>query len=115
MPPPAASDRPSEGPLRGLTALERLRTRVERAVAEIERLREENAALAERIGHLEEAVSGESPVLPIDGDPESLRDKVQGFIDAIDRALVTGEPPEGMLTSLGDDAPSDPQQTERDD
>ena len=101
MPSPAP-DRSSESPLRGLTALERLRGRVERAVEEIERLREENAALAERIGHLEEAVSGESPVLPLDGDPASLRDKVRGFIEAIDRALITGEPPEGLLHSPED-------------
>ncbi len=99
MPPPPAPDRTPEGPLRGLAALERLRGQVESAVTEIERLREQNAALAERIGQLEEAVSGESPVLPLDGDPASLRDKVKGFIDAIDRALATGEPPEGLVSS----------------
>ena len=113
MPPPPAPDRTPEGPLRGLAALERLRGQVESAVAEIERLREQNAALAERIGQLEEAVSGESPVLPLDGDPASLRDKVKGFIEAIDRALATGEPPEGLvsspdLASSPDAAPPDP-------
>ena len=109
MSPPPASARPSENPLRGLAALARLRTRVENAVAEIERLRDENAALAERVGYLEEAVSGEPPVLPLDGDPESLRDKVKGFIEAIDRALATGEPPEGFLNSTDDEPGARPE------
>ena len=68
--------------------LARLRERVEAAVREIERLRADNAALAARVDQLRDAVGddGLAPVLP--GDPDTLRARVQGFIDAIDEVLA---------------------------
>ncbi|MEM6326194.1 MAG: hypothetical protein AAF791_03665 [Bacteroidota bacterium] len=76
--PPLVPDPSREG--RGLM---RLRDRVAAAAAEIERLREENAALAERVAHL----SGGDAGIELSGDPAQLRTTIQGFIDAIDRVL----------------------------
>lgn len=95
-----ASDSP-DNPRPAADPLERLRDRVERAVSEIERLREENVRLAERVRELAEhdalRQQGESAVkIPvIDGDPEALRAKIQGFIGALDRVLIerSEEPP----------------------
>ena len=76
---PPDSGRPApDASASGGGALGRLRDRVEAAAAEIERLRAENAALAER-------ASGGG--VPLDGDPEALRGTIQGFIDAVDRVL----------------------------
>ena len=77
-------------PASGGGALARLRERVEAAAAEIERLRAENARLAERAAHADDAS------LPMAGDPAALRDTIQGFIDAVDRVLDGG----------GDDSPT---------
>jgi broad specificity phosphatase PhoE len=73
--------------------LARLRERVERAAAEIERLREENARLAERVAGLAEHevfASGEAalPKLAAGEDPEELKARIEGFIDALDRVLA---------------------------
>ena len=65
-------------------SLEQLRDRVTRAADEILRLREANQALAERIARLE---SEERTVVTFDDDPEALREKIAGFIEAIDRFL----------------------------
>jgi hypothetical protein len=88
---------------RGPDPLERLRDRVERAATEIERLREENALLAERLRALAEAGpegEGKTPQeLPaIGGDPEATREKIQGFLDALDRLLAerTASPPDPL-------------------
>jgi len=94
-------DRVEEGPegevfeelpasLRGIQALERLRDRIQTAANEILRLREENAALAERIARLEAHPSSmleEGTLLHLEEDPEVLRRKVAAFIEAIDRYL----------------------------
>lgn len=80
--------------LRGTQALERLRDRIRTATSEILRLREENAALAERIAHLEASVGGdleEGTLLHFDEDPEALRRKVNGFIEAIDQYLQSDQ------------------------
>jgi len=88
-PPPPASPAPGSAE-EGLAAMERLRKRVEAAVAEIERLRTENAALSERVealaahGNAGEATQG----LALEGDPDTLREQVEGFIEAIDRMLA---------------------------
>ena len=75
-----------------LRALVQLRDRVEAAAREVERLREENAALAERVAELQVGAGGlPSPLLP-GGDPEKLKAQIQGFIDAIDRVLSAPEP-----------------------
>lgn len=87
-----AGDPPPEGviEMRGTQALERLRDRIQAAANEIYRLREENAALADRISRLEARAGGdldEGTLLRLDEDPEALRRKVNGFIEAIDQYL----------------------------
>lgn len=92
---PARPDRPVDpaSEWRGLT---RLRDRVEVAAREIERLRTENAALAQRVLALEDARKDGGPALSLDAsDPDALRAKVQGFIDTIDRVLREGPPEAG--------------------
>lgn len=82
-PPSPASDAPSAATRREGNALVRLRERVETAAAEIERLRAENARLADRIARIGEG----GPGVSVSGDPAELRTSIQGFIDAIDRVL----------------------------
>lgn len=75
--------------LRGISSLERLRDRIDTAAMELRRLRDENRALAERIRELEarpEVDPGET-VLTFDRDPEVLKRKIAGFIDALDAYL----------------------------
>lgn len=91
--PGASADAASrEAADRSLQALDRLRERVEAAAAEIERLRTENADLAERVRSLAalEASGADPDALGVafDEDPEELRARVQHFIDAIDRMLA---------------------------
>jgi hypothetical protein len=76
--------------LKGPQSLERLRDRVKKAAHELERLRTENAALTERIRRLESrpAVDLDGTVLAFDEDPDVLREKVEGFIQAIDTYLA---------------------------
>ena len=84
-----ASTDPSPDSAESTTAsLEQLRDRVTRAVAEILRLREANRTLAQRIAHLE---SERAPGLQLDDDPEALREKITGFIEALDRFLEPQE------------------------
>ena len=104
MPPPAEHPRKkSESPvesrqgkrpagmvqMKGLGSLERLRDRVEVAAHELKRLREENEALSRRVRELESNPSGEpkASLLTSDQDPELLKRKITGFIEAIDRYL----------------------------
>ena len=70
-------------------SLERLRDRVENVAHELKRLREENQALSERIRELESrpGVDAQGTFLSLDHDPEQLRRKISGFIEAIDRYL----------------------------
>lgn len=77
-------------PLKGPQSLERLRDRVKKAARELERLRTENAALTERLRRLESrpAVDLDGTVLAFDEDPDVLREKVEGFIQAIDTYLA---------------------------
>ena len=88
-----SNDKPKRRPpvsLKNPQSLERLRDRVKKAARELERLRQENAALAERIRLLEArpAVDLEGTVLAFDEDPDLLREKVEGFIQAIDTYLA---------------------------
>ncbi|HEX8299892.1 MAG TPA: hypothetical protein VF594_12090 [Rubricoccaceae bacterium] len=87
---PDATSRAVAPPPTEWRALSRLRERVEAAVREIERLRADNAALAARVAELQEGLGDESPalVLPGAGDPDVLRARVQGFIDALDEVLA---------------------------
>lgn len=74
-------------------ALSALRDRVEAAAREIERLRAENAALAEQVAALQHDREG-APSFSFgsgEEDTAALRARVQGFIDTIDRLLEQGE------------------------
>ena len=61
------------------------------AADELRRLREENAALAARLAELESSARMEGrddeTLLLLDEDPEALKRKVDGFIEAIDQYL----------------------------
>lgn len=76
-------------PLRKIEALERLRDRVEAAADEILRLRAENEEMAKSINDLRNKLDSQNsrPAISFDGDADDLRDKVRGFIDAIDTYL----------------------------
>lgn len=103
----APSPEPSGGPVRlkAPQSLERLRDRVQAAADELARLRRENAALAARIRDLETrpAADPDASLLILDEEPEALRRKVQGFIDAIDRYLGNEEEAETEAESSDDD------------
>lgn len=76
-------------------ALVRLRGRVESAIAEIERLRSENVALARRVNELEsdtggDKEEGQSFAFDVSESDDELREKVQGFIDLVDDLLGEG-------------------------
>lgn len=73
--------------LRGPAALERLKSLVATTTHQLERLREENAALAARIAALEGEGDPETPLPRFEEDPEMLRQKVDSFIEAIDAYL----------------------------
>jgi hypothetical protein len=77
-------------PLKSPQSLERLRDRVQAAVHELDRLRKENAALTERIEQLETrpTLDVDDTLLAFDEHPDALREKVEGFISAIDQYLA---------------------------
>lgn len=86
-PPTDAADRP-EGGRAELRSLLHLRDRVEAAAREIERLRTENAALAQRVLELQDDRHRAPSFAFGEGeDPEALKARVQGFIDTIDGLL----------------------------
>jgi len=81
---------PKAGGLKGTRALRKLRDRVELAAHELIRLREENTALQHRIEELEAlpaSEGGDAGMLLFDTDPETLKRKVEGFIQSIDNYL----------------------------
>ncbi len=88
--PNGETPRPVAPPPTEWRALSRLRERVVAAAREIERLRSDNAALARRVAELQAGLGDDAPALalPDMGDPEALRARVQGFIDAIDEVLA---------------------------
>lgn len=92
--PADASNADASGGLKGTRSLRRLRDRIERAAHELQVLREENAALNERIQELEAmpSDSGEGGVRFLETDPDALKRKVEGFIDVIDQYLDQKEP-----------------------
>ncbi|HYE59127.1 MAG TPA: hypothetical protein VD948_11505 [Rhodothermales bacterium] len=72
--------------------LERLRVRVLDAVREIERLREENDVLAARLADLEAGSARAVQDAFLEGsDPAVLRERVEGFIEALDLYLAQDE------------------------
>ncbi len=85
------SREPIRGPvhLKGTRSLERLRDRIDLAVKELVRLREENAALQKQLdsfqSHGIESADG-TPVVFTES-PSALRTKVENFIEAIDRYI----------------------------
>lgn len=84
---------PAGGDANASDPLARLRERVERAAAEIERLRDENARLAERVAGLaahEVFADGDAaiPSIAAGEDPEELKARIEGFIEALDRVLA---------------------------
>jgi broad specificity phosphatase PhoE len=107
LPPPdhgSLSERPGAGRSDG-RSLDHLRDRVEAAAREIERLRSENAALAQRVLELQDARDGKPSFSFGEGeDTGALKARVQGFIDAIDDLLSA----EGAAARpTGTDAPDD--------
>ncbi|MEM8601448.1 MAG: hypothetical protein AAGF99_16145 [Bacteroidota bacterium] len=74
-----------------LAGLARLRGRVEAATREIERLREENIRLAERIAELE-MEEHDRPTLPLEGDRAAMRSQVQRFLATVDTLLAQPSP-----------------------
>lgn len=88
---PDASPPPPPTAAVELRALGRLRERIEAAAREVERLRDDNAALAERLAELQEAPEP-GPVPSAGDDPEQLRARIAGFIGTIDR-LLDGDVP----------------------
>ena len=86
-PDPSAKRRAS---LKSPQSLERLRDRVQAVVHELDRLRKENTELTERIEHLETrpALDVDGTLLTFDESPDALREKVEGFINAIDQYLA---------------------------
>ena len=70
--------------------LARLRERVQTTALEIERLRTENAALAQRVLELQNSRAEAAPELALaaDGeDADALKARIEGFIRAIDDIL----------------------------
>ena len=72
----------------GPRSLELLKDRIETAAREINRLRQENAELAERMARLEESQGHDiRNLLETTQASEELREKIAGFIEAIERYL----------------------------
>jgi len=70
-------------------SLTALRDHVSRAVDEIVRLRAQNTALARRLSELDSGSDGAAVNLAGATDPEELRGRITGFIDAIDLYLAS--------------------------
>jgi hypothetical protein len=75
----------------------RLQVQVERATTALNRLQAENERLRRRVDELEQrpVLQPDTTSLVLDEDPETLRDRISTFIDAIDTYLENGTvPPE---------------------
>ena len=78
-------------------AVRRLQVQVERATTALNRLQAENERLRRRVDELEQrpVLQPDTTSLVLDEDPETLRDSISTFIDAIDMYLENGTvPPE---------------------
>ena len=78
-------------------AVRRLQVQVERATTALNRLQAENERLRRRVDELEQrpVLQPDTTSLVLDEDPETLRDRISTFIDAIDMYLENGTvPPE---------------------
>ncbi len=67
--------------------LKELRKRVRYLMQEVRRLRRENDSMAARLEELEERVAHEGTLLMLDEDPETLREQITTYIEAIDSEL----------------------------
>lgn len=67
--------------------LKELRKRVRYLMQEVRKLRKENASMSERLEELEERVAHEGTLLMLDEDPETLRNQITTYIEAIDNEL----------------------------
>lgn len=81
MSPPSSDSKPID------QLLEELRERTERLVEEVLQLRAENRRMKARIDELEELVETSGTLLPLDEEPDELRDRIEEFIELIDRRL----------------------------
>lgn len=82
-----------------MEALGVLRKKVEAAVREIRRLRQENSELRAQVESLEAEVQSGSSGLAFavdDASPEELKERIQGFIQTIDAILGEGERTEAV-------------------
>ncbi|GAB5519947.1 MAG: hypothetical protein RhofKO_21980 [Rhodothermales bacterium] len=90
---PQKPKRPTVVHLKGNRSLERLQERVELTLLEVNRLREENSALAERLHDLEANPLAhlDATYVAFEEHPEMLKRKVDQFIAAIDTYLGKDE------------------------
>lgn len=86
---------------KGTRSLERLKDRIQLAVRELKRLRDENAALAQQIEVLQQRASGSVDGTPVvfTEDPAQLRAKVESFIETIDQYLAHATEPDPEVPS----------------
>ena len=86
-------DSPSAAILRGAESLRQLRNHVQDIVRELDRLREANRKLADRITELEATpnLSSKFARLTFDEDKEQLLNRINSFIKVIDAYLVSEE------------------------
>ena len=88
---PARSETPAAPRLDGPpgVVLERLRDRIHDVVRELDALRAENVRLGTQIAALRAAADGTGgdAVLRVEDDPQAVREKIQGFIAALDQYL----------------------------
>ena len=102
---PAFSDLPAEH----RDTMRRLYRRVEQAAATIDRLRDENERLRRRVDELEEqpAFPDAETVFTLDDDPETVEERVNRFIEAIDTYLEATEPDADPAEETSDDESTD--------
>lgn len=89
VPPEAASEHESPPEIPDL--LDRLRNRTERLAEEVRRLRAENRRMRARIAELEEVVESSGTLLPLDAEPDELREQIDRFIDVVDERLARAQ------------------------
>lgn len=75
--------------MKGTKALERLRDRIDLAVKELARLREENSALRKELkaGQKARSEPGDGAIIHFNESPSRLREEIQALIDAVDERI----------------------------
>lgn len=69
------------------TPIRRLHDTIHLAIAEINRLRNENGLLKEKLSELEASIQTSTDILG-EGSPEEIKEQIEGFINVIDRVLA---------------------------